>query len=66
MSERFKVNLFILGRELRADGIKAAVFRQRQEKNGNWVDVAVEEGTATRLEDAILSRARELRLAQSR
>lgn len=63
--ERFKINLFILGRELRADGIRAAVFRQRMDK-GNWVDVAVEEGTATRLEDAILSRARELRLAQQR
>ena len=65
-NERFKVNLFILGRELRADGIRAAVFRQRLEKNGAWVDAAVEEGTATKLEDAILSRARELRLAQSR
>jgi len=64
-NERFKVNLFILGRELRADGLRAAVFRQRLDK-GNWVDVAVEEGTATRLEDAILSRARELRLAQQR
>jgi len=64
--ERFKVNLFILGRELRADGIKAAVFRQRRDASGNWVDVAVEERTVRGLEDAILTRARELRLAQSR
>ena len=64
--ERFKINLFILGRELRADGIKAAVFRQRRDASGNWVDVAGEEKTVRGLEDAILTRARELRLAQSR
>lgn len=63
-NERFKVNVFIMGRELRADGVKAAVFRQRREANGSWTDVAVDEGTVSRLEDAILTRARELRLAQ--
>lgn len=63
-NERFKVNLFILGRELRADGLKAAVFRQRREANGTWTDLPVDSGTAARLEDAILMRARELRLAQ--
>jgi hypothetical protein len=63
-SERLKVNVFILGRELRADGVRAAVFRQRREANGTWADVAVDEGTVSRLEDAILTRARELRLAQ--
>ena len=61
--ERFKVNVFILGRELRADGVKAAVFRQRRDTTGNWADVAVEERTVRGLEDAILSKARELRLA---
>jgi hypothetical protein len=63
-NERLKVNVFIMGRELRADGVRAAVFRQRREANGSWSDVAVEEGTISRLEDAILTRARELRLAQ--
>jgi hypothetical protein len=63
-NERLKVNVFIMGRELRADGVRAAVFRQRREANGSWADVAVEEGTVSRLEDAILTRARELRLAQ--
>lgn len=63
-NERFKVNLFILGRELRADGVRAAVFRQRREANGTWTDLPVDEGTRARLEEAILMRARELRLAQ--
>lgn len=62
--ERFKVNVFILGRELRADGVRASVFRQRRDRTGNWADVAVEDGTVARLEDAILTRAREMRLAR--
>jgi uncharacterized membrane protein len=62
--ERFKVNLFILGRELRADGLRAAVFRQRRDRTGAWADTPVDAATVTRLEDAILTRARELRLAQ--
>ena len=62
--ERFKVNVYILGRTLRADGVRAAVFRQRQGGTG-WVDAPVASGTATELENAILTRARQLRIAQS-
>lgn len=62
--ERFKINVFILGRELRADGVRAAVFRQRRDRTGGWTDTAVEDGTVARLEDAILTRAREMRLAR--
>ena len=61
--ERFKVNIYILGRELRADGVRAAVFRQRQDPFDGWVDAEVSDNTATDLEDAILTRARELRLS---
>jgi hypothetical protein len=60
--ERFKLNIYILGRQLRADGIKAAVFRQRREANGEWTDAAVEPKTATELENAILTRARQMRI----
>lgn len=61
--ERFKVNIYILGRDLRADGVRAAVFRQRQDPFDGWVDAEVSENTATDLENAILSRARELRIS---
>ena len=61
--ERFKVNIYILGRDLRADGVRAAVFRQRQDPFDGWVDADVNEDTATDLENAILSRARELRIS---
>ena len=60
--ERFKLNIYILGRQLRADGIKAAVFRQRRDPGGEWADAAVEPKTATELENAILTRARQMRI----
>ncbi|RMD62639.1 MAG: DUF3576 domain-containing protein [Alphaproteobacteria bacterium] len=62
-NERFKVTVYILGRDLRADGIRAAVFRQVRTADGTWVDAKVEPKTATDLEDAILTRARQLRVA---
>ena len=61
--ERFKVNIYILGRDLRADGVRAAVFRQRQDPFDGWVDADVNEDTATDLENAILTRARQLRIS---
>jgi hypothetical protein len=60
--ERFKVNVYILDRQLRADGLRVAVFRQVRE-DGTWVDAPVDDETGTLLEDTILTRARELRLA---
>jgi hypothetical protein len=60
--ERFKVTVYILDRRLRADGIKVAVFKQT--RNGTeWADAPVSPDTAINLENAILSRARELRVA---
>lgn len=63
--ERFKVNVFILDRQLRADAIRATVFRQVRDAAGAWVDAPVAEATATEFENAILTRARELRIAQA-
>ena len=61
-SERFKVTVYILDKELRADGVRVAVFRQKGNQ-GRWIDTAVDPKTESGLEDSILARARELRLA---
>jgi hypothetical protein len=61
--ERFKMNVYILGRNLRADGVRVAVFRQVQDRGGGWQDAAVAADTDSRIEDAILTRARQLRFA---
>src|SRR5215471_9322427 len=63
-SERFKINIYILGRALRADGIRASVFRQQQDTTAGWIDAPVASNTATDLENAILTRARQMRIAQ--
>ncbi len=60
--ERFKITVYILDTALRADALKVTVFRQVDSDKG-WVDAPVNEGTAAGLEDNILTRARELRLA---
>jgi hypothetical protein len=59
--ERFKVNIFILDRQLRSDGLRAAVFHQHRGPNGEWVDSVVDSATPMDLENTILTRARQLR-----
>lgn len=63
---RFKANIYILDRQLRADGIRVALFHQRRDGAGQWVEAQVNDKTATKLEDAILTRARQLRVAAAR
>lgn len=65
-NERVKANIFILGRQLRADGVRAAVFRQTRDGAGNWVDAGVDSRTVIDLENAILTRARQLRIDTAR
>jgi hypothetical protein len=61
--ERFKVNVLILDRSLRADGVKLSVFKQRRDQTG-WRDQQVDETLARSLEDTILTRARQLKVSQ--
>lgn len=61
--ERFKVNVFILSRELQADGVRVTVFRQTR-KGDTWIDSPTDKATATQLEDSILTRARQLRISK--
>lgn len=61
--ERVKLNVFILDRQLTASGVSVKVFRQVK-KEANWVDAAVDPATPRTLEDAILTRARQLRVAE--
>ena len=63
-NERMKVQVTILDRELRADGVRVSVFKQQTApKGGNWVDAQVDPRTQIDIENAILTRARPLRIA---
>ncbi len=63
--ERYKMSVYILGRELRADGVRVAVFRQQSNGPDGWVSGSLSKDTATNLENQILTRARQLRLASN-
>lgn len=60
-NERLKVDILILDRQLRADGIKVSVFRQEY-KSGRWINANIDPETTRTLEDAILTRARQLKI----
>ena len=62
--ERFKVAVYILDTRLRADAVSVRVFRQQKAADGSWQEAQVDPATATTLEDAILTRARQMRIAQ--
>ncbi|KAB7647697.1 DUF3576 domain-containing protein [Polymorphobacter fuscus] len=62
-NERVKVTIAILDTELRADAIKVTAVRQTIAGSG-WVDAPVRPGTVQKLEETILSRARDLRRSQ--
>ena len=64
--ERFKVTVYILDTRLRADGLNVAVFKQAKDASGAWADTAAAAQTETDLENAILTRARQLRLSNVR
>jgi hypothetical protein len=63
-NERLKVSILILDRDLRADGVRATVFRQQMAGPRGWVEAPVDPKTGRELEDTILTRARQLRVAQ--
>ena len=61
--ERFKATVYILDARLRADGLNVSVFKQTKDATGNWVDTPTAAQTETDIENAILTRARQLRLS---
>lgn len=63
--QRHRVNVFILSGQLRADGVRVAVFRQVRNEAGEWVDAEPPAETASALKDVIMRRARELGTADT-
>lgn len=63
-SERFKATVYILDSRLRADALSVQLFKQVSDENGQWVDSAVDPATRVQIENAILTRARQLRISQ--
>lgn len=62
--ERFKVNALILDKTLRSDGVRISLFKQLKDDKNMWKDAEVDGTLARKLEDTILTRARQLRVNQ--
>ncbi|MEM1314216.1 MAG: DUF3576 domain-containing protein [Pseudomonadota bacterium] len=62
--ERYKVTVYISEPTLEATALQVAVFREAMDENGAWRPAEVSSATPRRLEDAILTRARQLRVAE--
>jgi len=61
-SERFKATVYILDTRLRADALNVSIFRETNQ-GGAWTTANVDPATAIQIENAILTRARQLRLS---
>ncbi len=61
--ERFKATVYILDARLRADGLNVTVFKEISNGAGGWSPSPTAAQTSTDIENAILTRARQLRLS---
>ena len=59
---RYKLNVLITDRALRASAINVTIVKQQQARSG-WVDVGTDAAMARQIEDAILTRARQIKVA---
>jgi len=64
-NERFKATVYILDTRLRADALAISINKQQLTANG-WSDVAIDPDAELQIENAILTRARQLRLDLAR
>ena len=64
-NERFKATVYILDTRLRADALNVSIYREQMTPQG-WQQVAASPDTAIQIENAILTRARQLRLSTLR
>lgn len=62
--ERFKANVIITDTALHANAVKVRIFKQRKNGAMQWEDIAVDPSVPRDMENAILERARELRIRQ--
>tara|TARA_Y100001970_G_C14162551_1_gene819398 strand:- start:417 stop:1001 length:585 start_codon:yes stop_codon:yes gene_type:complete len=61
--ERCKLNIFIKGSELKADNIRVGSFCQTLDNNGLWLDKGINHQHNRELENAILNKAKKIKLS---
>lgn len=63
-NERVKMTIVISGLELRADGLRVSLFREKR-INGRWSSIAASSRAARQMENIILTKARDFYIARS-
>jgi hypothetical protein len=63
-SERIKVTAYVTNTYLAPESLRVAVFREAQDGEGRWIAAPVAAETPRKIEDAILVRARQIRIAE--
>jgi hypothetical protein len=61
-NERIKVDILILDRRLRVDGIKVSIFKQELDVSNVWRGAKINPKSPQKLENVILTRARKMRI----
>lgn len=64
VGERVKVTVYVVNPELAASALKVAVFREVRGETGGWLPAPVNPDTPRQLEDAILTKARQIKIAE--
>lgn len=63
-AERFKVTAYITSAELKPQSLRVVINRQAKDTSGEWVSAPVAEESPRKLEDAILTRARQIKVSE--
>ena len=65
INQRCKLNVFIKGVDLKTDNLKVNSFCQTLNENGNWIDQKINNENNIKLENAILNKAKKIKLSLS-
>jgi hypothetical protein len=62
---RFKLNIYIMDKQLRADALQISIFKQtRNPVSNEWEDVSVANDMKIQIENSILTKAREIKISE--
>jgi hypothetical protein len=64
--DQLRIEITILSQQMRSDAVKVTIFKRTKDSSGNWKNVDVDPETVEKFEEAILTKARALRIAEER
>ena len=62
-NEKYKIVAYIIGTQLRVDALKINVFKKIKNENGDWIDQESHSEMSLNIEDSILTKAKQYRIA---